>query len=123
VINLAVAVLFFVSAALQLNDPDPVPWVAIWAAAGIACLAGRKIGSAWLLPALVGAVALGWALTGIGVLSEMAFGDLFRKMKAETPVIEESREFLGLLIIAGWMTLLTVRGLSERSRREASGEI
>jgi len=62
----------------------------------------------------VGVVALAWALTGVGVLKEMAFSDLFGKMKAETPVIEESREFLGLMIIVTWMAVLTVRGLRER---------
>jgi hypothetical protein len=121
-INLAVAMLFFASAALQLNDPDPARWVAIWAAAGVACLADRRIRPAWLVPAVVGAMALLWALTGVGVLAEMTFSDLFREMKAQTPVIEESREFLGLAIIAAWMTVLTFRGLRDRSHHESADD-
>jgi hypothetical protein len=38
-----------------------------------------------------------------------AFADLFKTMKAETPTIEESRETLGLLIVALWMAILAFR--------------
>jgi hypothetical protein len=117
-INLLWAALFLVSAALQLNDPDPLRWILIYASAASACLVHRVAPRAWLPPAIVGLAALTWAgLDAPRVLPGLRFGDLFRSMKAETPSIEESRELLGLLIVAGWMAVLVLR---TRRRTRAS---
>lgn len=109
VANALMGLLFFVSAALQYNDPDPLRWVALYGSAGAACLLRRAGRMAWLFPALVGAVALIWA-AGLAphVLPSMRFGDLFETMKAATPAIEENRELLGILIVAAWMAVLAV---------------
>jgi transmembrane protein TMEM220 len=41
-------------------------------------------------------------------------GHLFASMKADTPAIELSREFLGLLIVAAWMATVAVFSLVTR---------
>ena len=108
IVNLLVAAMFLVSAALQLNDPDPAAWTLLYAAAAGACLVAGRLIWAWALAAAVALVSFFWAGTLLPVLHEMVFSDLFKAMKAETPVIEESRELLGLLLVGGWMVVLTL---------------
>lgn len=117
VVNAGFGVLFLISAALQLNDPDPLRWVLIWAAAAAACLLQRRVTWDWLLAGATCAAALLWAaLLAPSALPGLELGDLAKKMKAETPQIELGRELLGLLIIAVWMAVLVFLG----SRRAAS---
>ena len=112
--NWIMAAVFFVSAMLQYNDPDPAKWIAIYAAAGLVCVLDGRIRAAWLLPALVCAVALVWVATlAPEALPGLRLGDLFKKMKTDTPSIELARETLGLAIIASWMLVLVVRNRSQ----------
>jgi hypothetical protein len=113
--KLALALLFFLSAALQYNDPDPVRWIAVYMGGAIACLIGLTHPRSWIVPGLVGAGALVWAVAMADVVPRIAFGDLFESMKAETPRIEESREFLGLVIVVSGMAWLTLRALRNRA--------
>jgi len=111
-VAIVMAVLFLISAVLQYNDPDPIQWGAIYLAAALLSgwAAFRAQTLRWQPPALVGIVAVVWA---IAIATHMhgtpAFADLFKTMKAETPPIEESREPLGLLIVALWMAILAFR--------------
>ena len=114
IVNGVVAAMFLVTAALQLNDPDPLFWIAIYVAAAAACLATGRAALSWALAGLVGLAAVAWALSLLPVLQEMVFSDLFKAMKAETPVIEESRELLGLLLIGAWMVVLIFVSLRPR---------
>jgi hypothetical protein len=108
--------LFFCSAALQYNDPDPLRWALVYGGAGVACLAWRGWQRGWLLAGAVALVALTWTAAFLPGLGRLSFGHLFESMKAETPEIEEARELLGLLIVAVWTGVLAVRGW----RRKAS---
>ena len=108
--NAVMMAVFLVSVALQYNDPDPIRWMAIYGSAAIACLLAGRGRRPWLLPAVVGLVALIWAgAMAPYVIPELRFADLMKTMKAATPAIEESREMLGLLIVASWMAVLTFR--------------
>ena len=108
-INIVVAVLFLVSALLQINDPDPLGWIVLYVAAGIACLAARRERGARVLPALVGAAALVWSMTlAPSALADLRPLELVRPMDEKTPAIELGREFLGLLIVASWMLVLAL---------------
>jgi hypothetical protein len=110
IVNWIVAALFVISAWLQLNDPDPWGWVAIYLAAGIACLVAERGQRGWWLAAGVALASLIWAAALSPILPEVRLGDLAKTMKAESPQIELGRELLGLLIIFGWMVWLTVVG-------------
>jgi hypothetical protein len=112
--NGVMAGLFVLSALLQLDDPDAPRWFAIYAAAAAACVARHAHARAWLLAAVVGLVAFVWMAARSAVVLEMKFGDLFGSMKAATPIIEESREFLGLLIVVAWMAVLALAGLRQQ---------
>ena len=122
ILNIVMAVLFAVSAALQFNDPDPLPWFLIYAAGAlIAGMSAMKSSSGWLAPALVGLTALVWGVWLLGHLTAgFAWGQLAETMKAETPSIEESRESLGLFVLATWMFLVAARRRGDRGGRPPS---
>ncbi len=116
VLNLLVAVLFFVSAGLQWNDPDPLRWIVVYSLAGLACLLTGRVDFGWVLAALVLMVCFIWALTlAPNVIPQFNLSALFQTMKADTPLVEESREMLGLLIISGWMVYLLILHWRQRS--------
>jgi hypothetical protein len=95
------AVLFSLSVGLQINDPDPVGWMALYGAAGIAVgvLPARRFIS--LICIAIGLVAAGWA----AYLSQQVFGvikvsDLWLKMSEKGGAVEVGREAGGLAIVA-----------------------
>ena len=107
----AVMVLLFAfGAAVQLNDPDPARWIAIYSLAAIACLLSLLGRLHWTVPALLGAVAVVWAATlSPLVLGRVPFGEMFGAWEMKNIDVEQSREMYGLLIIALWMLVLALR--------------
>jgi hypothetical protein len=102
--------LFTLGAVVQVNDPDPVRWIAMYALAAAACLLALLRRIHWTLPALLGAVALAWALTlAPRVVGRVPFREMFGAFEMRTVGVEESREMYGLLVIAAWMAVLTLR--------------
>jgi len=111
------AALFALSAALQYNDPDPLPWIAIYAAAAAACVLWSLRRTAWPLTAAVMLIALGWAAALLpDVLGFVGLSDLFTRMDEKGGRVEIGRELGGLTIIVAWMAALL---LVERRRRAA----
>src|SRR5688500_5955901 len=98
--------LYLFSAAVQGNDPDPLRWIAVYAAAAAACgLALAHLHrAARLLAMAIAAVALVWSLTLMpGVLAAPpSLADLFVPAM-KTVAVEEAREALGLWIVAAGM--------------------
>ena len=101
--NILIALLFFVFAAVQFNDPDPWAWVLLYTAVGAAWLttvwrpvprpvivAGLVIVAAWAL----------WLLPDFFNWVKMGMPTIAGSMKAEAPHVELTREFLGLVICA-----------------------
>jgi hypothetical protein len=109
---------FAAAALLQYNDPDAVRWVLVYGGAavlsGVAAWRGRAP-----VPAAVclAAMALTWAVVlaarvpGIGVYAHVA--DSWRMQSSG---VEEARESLGLLLVAGCAAALAMA-----SRRQARG--
>ena len=102
--------MFLFSVVVQFNDPDPLPWVAIYGLAAAACalsLLGRL--RAWL-PGLIAAVALLWAINlAPRVVGRVPFLEMFGAFEMKNVGVEESREMYGLLLVALWMAILFVR--------------
>ncbi len=103
VLNLVLAAMFLVFAFVQVNDPDPVLWILIYGLMAVACILAafrRHYPIAWiLLIVLYGAYSFVY-LSGVSEWfrsddKAMLFDDL---AKMQYPYIEESREFLGLMI-------------------------
>lgn len=104
--------LFAFSALLQLNDPDPARWVALYAgAAALAVLAATGRYPSWRRPVAlaVAVIALVWAVAvalGSPVLPPLTA--LVGDWEMHGAGIEERRETLGLLIVsfhAAWVAL------------------
>jgi hypothetical protein len=117
-LDLAMAGLFAWAALLQLNDPDPVAWFAIYAAGGIVAtlsgLRGRIELRGWLVggAVLVAGVCLVWAgalATALLRVDLPELGDLAAPMTPDRPEVEWARELLGLLIVATWMASVAWR--------------
>jgi hypothetical protein len=103
VLNLLLAVLFVLFAFVQINDPDPVLWILIYGLMAVACILAAF--GHYYTKVLVGLLILYTAYSLVfvsGVLEWMRSDDksmLFDDIaKMQYPYIEESREFLGLLI-------------------------
>ena len=109
--------LFTLGAVVQVNDPDPARWIAVYSLAAAACLLSLRRPIHWTLPALLGVAALAWALTmAPRVVGRVPLREMFGAFEMRNVGIEESREMYGLLIIAAWMGVLALRARQGSAR-------
>ena len=114
VLNTLMLLLFVTAAVVQYNDPDPVLWMVIYGGAA-ACCALYMIGRlpAGLAALLSAAYALGALYLLARIFGPSAFFDeTGREMMG---LMEESREMLGLWIIAAWVGFLAWRVRRDRA--------
>jgi hypothetical protein len=121
VVNGVMALLYGAAALLQYNDPDPVRWMLIYAAAMIvAALVAVRGAIAPTAPLLVAVVALVWGLVwSTDVRDPASYARMFESWQMKNVAVEEARETSGLLLVGGWMLVLAVQGWRHRraSRR------
>jgi hypothetical protein len=97
----ALAALFSLSAGLQVNDPDPAGWFAIYMAAALAVglLPGHRATAP--IAIAVGLIAAAWgAYLGKQVFGQIGVSDLWLKMSEKGGAVEVGREAAGLAIVA-----------------------
>jgi hypothetical protein len=100
---------FVFATAVQVNDPDAGIWESIYAiAAGVTFFAAWRLPPRWL-PLVIAAVSAVWALRLAPEAFESSFRELFQSWQMMSPGMEVGREFLGLLILTGWMSVLAAR--------------
>lgn len=106
IFNLFFCILFVLSAALQYNDPDPWLWMPIYLYGAILCwqaFRGKYYPGANLFGItayLVYAVILFVEKDGVwDWFTKHDAANIAGSMKAETPWIEDTREFFGLIIL------------------------
>lgn len=99
-------VAFVIFAALQYNDPDPYIWMPIYLYAAYLCWLsiGKKFSppAYWIGFAVYGAYALYKMFDENGLIDWITKHNgqnIAETMKAETPWVEETREFFGLVIV------------------------
>jgi hypothetical protein len=107
-LNRAMCALFLLACVVQVNDPDPARWIAIYGAALVVCLIvavrGRIPGAA---PLLVAGVAVAWSLAiALGGPAAAVYAHMFDAWEMRSAPVEEAREASGLLIVAAWMIAL-----------------
>jgi hypothetical protein len=103
VVNLLLAVMFMLFAFVQINDPDPIVWILIYGSMAVICILAAfrvypRIGMGILL-----VIFLAYSMYFLDGLKEwfrqedksILFDDI---AKMQHPYVEESREFLGLMI-------------------------
>ena len=102
--------MFVFSVVVQVNDPDPLAWMAIYGAAAIACLLSLMGRLPWWFAVITGLIALAWAATiAPRVIGQVPFLDMFAEFEMKDIGVEESREMYGLLIVCAWMAVLAHR--------------
>jgi hypothetical protein len=124
--NWVMAALFLFAVAVQYNDPDPVRWMVIYAAACVMCVLAATRGTVprWAVIVIL-VLALGWALDIMaGVRTLNVYAHMFDAWEMKSAPIEEAREASGLFIVAVWMSVLIVwrqTATQSSSRPQASG--
>ena len=89
---------------LQLDDPDPVRWMAIYGAGPVASGLLPSTRPAAALALLIGLGAAAWALyLANTVWGVIALSDLTSKMSEKGGAVEVGREAGGLAIEAAWL--------------------
>jgi len=117
--NLFLAVMFLVFAFVQVNDADPLLWIAIYGAMAVmAVLAAFKVYPRVVLVVLF-TLYLAYSyvfIDGVKIwLSQDNKAALFDDVaKMQHPWIEESREFLGLAICLLVLIVYIVLGFRQR---------
>jgi hypothetical protein len=112
ILNLIFCILFILFAALQYNDPDPWLWMPIYLYAAVLCwlaVKGKFLPKAYLL-GIAGylgyAVFLFFEKDGVlDWITKHNAANIAGSMKADKPWIEDTREFLGLLILIIVLTI------------------
>lgn len=113
------ALMFMAFAALQVNDPDPVLWILIYGVmAVVSVMAIFEFYARKLMMALAGLFLVYMIILFPGVAEwfrqddrSVLFDDV---MKMQYPYIEESREFLGLLICQVVLALCFFRSFRQK---------
>lgn len=99
-VNAMLGVLFLYMAYIQLNDPDPLYWIVVYAGTGAVAFA-KSLGksSEFWTAILIGAAAAGMIVAAPGVIDFVAEGDIaVIGDMSNAPYVEAAREFGGLLI-------------------------
>jgi len=105
--NIFFCIVFVLFAIVQYNDPDPYLWIPIYLYPALLCYLNfihKPISKMayWAGFILFGVYAIYKMFYTNGVIDWIEFhnaSNIASTMKAETPWIEESREFFGLVII------------------------
>jgi Transmembrane family 220, helix len=107
VFNFIFCLLFIISAALQYNDPDPYLWIPIYLYGAVLCWQAFK--NQFYPKATIAGIFIFTAyatylfFTKDGIIDWVTLHnaeDITTTMKAETPWVEDAREFFGLLILS-----------------------
>jgi len=114
ILNFLFAVMFLIFAFLQINDPDPIIWILIYGLMAIVCVMAifefypRKILVGLAIVYLLYSI---YYFPGVKIwLIQDNKSQLFDNVaKMEHPFIEESREFLGLMINVAVLVFYLVR--------------
>jgi hypothetical protein len=114
IVNFVLAAMFLTFAFLQINDPDPVIWILIYGAMAVLSIMAifefypRKfIIGLMVLFVLYSAVYAPGAVEWLNQDNKSLLFDDLAKM--QHPYIEETREFLGLLICIIVLIIFLVR--------------
>lgn len=114
VISYVMAALLAVCVVLQINDPDPFQWMAIYGAGALVSIALPSTRRVALVALLVGLGTAVWALLLLAeVWGKVGLSDFVGRMSEKGGAVEVQREAGGLGIQAMWLLL----GAAYRARR------
>ncbi|MFY0598308.1 MAG: transmembrane 220 family protein [Cyclobacteriaceae bacterium] len=111
-IHITLAIIFFLFAAVQYNDPDPLIWMLIYGSVALIAMLKVYLSQLNFRPLLITLIiilslyALFYIPVFIDFVGNPDKADLLGKMKVSKPWIEGAREFLGLIIAIGALVYL-----------------
>ncbi len=111
------AAVYALSAIVQINDPDPWAWLAVYVAAMLVALAALRDLPTTAPAALVGGVALVWAGTLLPKVVGSSLPALFESWEMMSSEVEEGRELGGLVLVIVGMGLIALRGTATTNER------
>lgn len=123
ILNFLLAIMFLIFAFLQINDPDPVIWILIYGIMAVFCvMAMFEFYPQWFLiasTAIYILISLLYVKGGVLVwLQQDDKAELFDDLaKMKYPYIEETREFLGIMICVAVLIFYIIR--SRKIRKPA----
>ncbi|MDZ7718426.1 MAG: transmembrane 220 family protein [Balneolaceae bacterium] len=106
-INYLAIIVFALAAIVQYNDVDALRWMLIYGAASVLSILYALKRLHWATSTVLAIVCLIWALFIVPDLTLSGFQHMFDEVRMIQTGVEAAREFLGLLLISSWMTLLT----------------
>jgi hypothetical protein len=114
IFNIIFALIFTSFVYVQFNDPDPILWIAIYGSMAVLCI--MAIFKRYPRPAYIVLLVLFVGYSTFYISSVLVWfkqehlSDLFDEVaKMEHLYIEESREFLGLMICVGVLIFYLIR--------------
>jgi hypothetical protein len=119
VVDLVFGLIFIASAAAQYNDPDLVPWIAIYVFAAVGC--ASPLSARWASPLTVAVAGIAgiWALLILPEAMQVTeIGDVLAAMNPDRPETEAARELGGLVLVLTWAVTRMVLG----GRRPRDGD-
>lgn len=113
--NYIVAVLLGLSAIAQINDPDPLFWVLIYAGGAVVSILYAFNNLHWIAAVLMAIISGIWAVTIIPDLTTTGFRNIFEEIGMQYVGVEAAREFSGLIIITLWSLVLAVKSKEDKT--------
>lgn len=111
VASIAAALVFAYAAAVQINDPDPIRWLALYGSASLVCILYAAKRLPRFVPFVLAGIAGGWAATLLpGVVTCAALTGT-----------EEERELAGLILVAAVCVVLGRSGSGRTFERRPEG--
>ena len=99
---------YILSALVQYNDPDSLPWVVVYLAAACMCVAQYRRNLPRWLPLILLFTSLVWIATLVPSLyGNVSWSDIFESVSMKTKAVEEAREIGGLAFVALWAAVLS----------------
>lgn len=120
--NYLMIVLFALSAVVQYNDPNAFRWMLAYGAASLVSLLFARKKLNWAMAGLLAGICIFWALFKIPYLTASGFQHMFDEVSMTSIGITSAREFLGLLLIAGWATVLAFSSYRSESKKVSPTE-
>jgi len=100
---------------LQLNDPDPVTWVVLYSVPLVGCLVWERFVWGRIFSGIAAVIAIVFAvMLVVSAPPASSEGWVFGQWEMMGEHAEVLREVGGLVLIAGWMTVLAFVGPKEK---------
>jgi hypothetical protein len=109
VFNAIFLIAFLLSALVQYNDPDALPWILIYLAAAAMCILQTLARCPRWLPVTLLIVSLGWMGALLpAIVGQVSPAEVFESISMRTRAVEEAREIGGLALVAAWSAVLAL---------------